>query len=68
MDDKGIERVLRRGFAPPGEAVREGLLRRCLAALDEGQDECAELADDELDMLAAAGDAFSGLGGQDLGS
>ena len=54
MDEKDIERVLRKGFPAPGDKARQTLLEQCLDVL--GQDDCAVIEDDALDMLAAAGD------------
>ena len=54
MNVKMIERVLSRDYSVGKQAFKEKLLQRCLAELDQG-DEGLELADDELDMLAAAG-------------
>ena len=53
MDEAEIVRTLRR-WAAVDDEHREDLLRRCLAVLDQG--ECRGLSDDELEMLAAAGD------------
>ena len=54
MDKTGIERVLSDGFPPAADDTRESLLKRCVAIvnLQEG----VEISDEELDMLAAAGD------------
>jgi hypothetical protein len=57
MNDKMIERVLSRDYSVGKQAFKENLLQRCLAELDQG-DQGMELADDELDMLAAAGVPF----------
>lgn len=56
MEEKDIERILRQGFPLPGEASRDDLLQRCLALIDEA--DVREIADEELEMLAAAGQPF----------
>lgn len=59
MEERDIARVLKRGFPVPDKALREDLLQRCLDVLgeDEGEaeDEGVVLADEQLEMLAAAG-------------
>ncbi|MBQ9005935.1 MAG: hypothetical protein IJ092_06130 [Atopobiaceae bacterium] len=54
MDEKQITSVLEKDYSEGTEAFREGLLARCLEVLDAGA-ETRELADDDLEMLAAAG-------------
>ena len=56
MDDRVIERALEHGFPAPKDSVREDVLKRCLNELDADQER--ECTDDELDLLAAAGDPF----------
>ena len=54
MDERKIERILRRGLSDNPNAFRDNLLERCLDVLCSF--EPVPLEDDELDMLAAAGD------------
>ena len=56
MDETEITRVLK-SFAEEDEAHKEELLQRCLAVLGE-EEECSELDDSDLDMLAAAGNPY----------
>ena len=55
MDEIEIARALKR-WARPDDAFGEELLQRCLAVLRQGDG--AVLDDEDLEMLAAAGDAF----------
>ena len=63
MDDRGFEQTLRRvlkaDFSAGTERFRYALLTRCLDVLDEDDGECAELDDDVLELLSAAGDSSS---------
>lgn len=61
MDEHDLERILRQDLAQGTEAFRDDLLARCLAELSS--QDAAELSDDELELLAAAGDPA--LAGQD---
>ncbi|MGI6220840.1 MAG: hypothetical protein ACOYIP_03030 [Coriobacteriales bacterium] len=54
MGDSRMEQALKRDFSQGTEQFREDLLGRCLDVL--GADNRSELADAELDMLAAAGE------------
>ncbi len=66
MDEKQIERLFRIDLSLGTEAFRDALLARCLAAL--GSDEYAfELDDDDLDLLAAAGNPQIALKPTNLG-
>lgn len=59
MDDSRfeqmLEKLLKQDFSVGTEAFRDALLVRCLNELNEDSEE-AFLADDELELLAAAGD------------
>ena len=57
MDDTFFERLFTQDFSEGTEEFRDALLARRLAVLDP---ECRiiELGDDDLDMLAAAGNPF----------
>ena len=56
-----LERVMKADFSAGTEAFRDALLARCLAELDAGSaDDGAELDDDDLGLLAAAGDPDAG--------
>ena len=59
MNDGMIEQLLSQDLSAGTEAFREELLARCLAVL-ECNDVGMALEDDELEMLAAAGDLFGG--------
>lgn len=54
--EQSLERLMRQDLSTGTEAFRERLLAECLDAIAQG-DDCVELDDDELEMLAAAGDA-----------
>lgn len=58
MDDKRfeqmIEKLLKQDFSSGTEAFRDALLARCLDELDADIRE-SDLSDEELEMLAAAG-------------
>ena len=69
MDEAEIARILQRWMESEGE-YREDLLRRCLAVLGQGDSEefsgadsgefgYKVLSDDDLELLAAAGDFYS---------
>ena len=58
VGDREVERILKEDLSTGTDEFREALLQRCLAAL--GDDEGTPIADEDLDMLAAAGDIFSG--------
>ena len=64
MDDRELDtllgRLMKQDFSVGTDAFREDLLERCKAVLNE--DEGTVLDDADLDMLAAAGDVFAGLG------
>ena len=51
-----LENLMQQDLSVGTEAFRENLLSRCLAVLNE--DGGMELSDDDLDMLAAAGNPF----------
>ena len=55
MDEADVKQALKR-WAHADDAFGEELLQRCQAVLC--QDDCVELEDEELEMLAAAGDAY----------
>ena len=61
MNDREFEAMLQRlieqDLSAETDAFREALLARCLAVLDTG-DEGLELPDDEIELLAAAGNVF----------
>ena len=57
MDEVQIANALKQ-WAKPDDGFREELLQRCLDVLD--QNGCMELADSDLEMLAAAGDVLMG--------
>ena len=46
-------------FSKGTEAFAEDLLGRCLSVLGQEENDFAEISDDELDMLAAAGNPFA---------
>lgn len=71
LTDKELERLLKYDFSAGTEDLQERILRQCLAILDEreaqrqgdvvpfrmaGAGYGAELGDDELEMLSAAGE------------
>ena len=60
MDNQEFEiklgKLMKQDFSVGTESFREDLLARCLSVLNE--DEGVELSDDDLDMLAAAGELF----------
>ena len=56
MDEAKITQALKQ-WAKVDDAFCEDLLQQCLAVLDQG--DCAELEDEQLDMLAAAGNPFT---------
>ena len=58
MGDRDVEQILKEDLSAGTDEFREALLQRCLAAL--GDDEGAPIADEDLDMLAAAGNIFAG--------
>ena len=58
VGDRDVEQILKEDLSAGTDEFREALLQRCLAAL--GDDEGAPIADEDLDMLAAAGDIFAG--------
>lgn len=53
MNEQEVTRILQLDLSIGTEAFRDALLQRCLAVLDTK--EVASLDDDELDLLAAAG-------------
>lgn len=54
--ERMIGRLMKQDLSAGTEAFREDLLARCLDVLDADEsDECKEVSDSELDMLAAAG-------------
>lgn len=55
MDEAKIAQALQQ-WAKVDDAFCEELLQQCLAVLDQG--DCTELEDEQLDMLAAAGNPF----------
>lgn len=57
MEERDIIRVLSTDFSAGSEASRDALLVRCLDVLG-ADDDGTDLEDEELEMLAAAGDAF----------
>ena len=70
MDGARIARSLKHDYSAGTDEFRESLLERCLAVLVAGKDASLETAlpehrvareldDADLDMLAAAGDAFA---------
>ena len=61
MANIDIEGLLAQDLSAGTEAFREELLERCLAELDRAQTDGVELADDELEMLAAAGVPYANM-------
>ena len=57
MDEKEITRLLSQDLSEGTEAFRDALLARCLDALD-AESQSQELDDDQLELLAAAGDVL----------
>lgn len=55
MDEAKIAQALQQ-WAKVDDTFCEELLQQCLAVLDQG--DCTELEDEQLDMLAAAGNPF----------
>lgn len=53
--EQTLERVLSQDFSDGTEAFRDELLNRCLAVL-ESDEHASVIPDEELEMLAAAGD------------
>lgn len=51
-----LERLVKQDFSAGTEAFRDALLDRCLDVLDADSDG-VQLNDDDLDLLAAAGDS-----------
>ena len=60
VEDKDLIRVLSEAYSAGTEAFRDALLIRCLDVLEEDE-RCEELGDEDLDMLAAAGNPTSPL-------
>lgn len=62
MEEREFERMLEglmsSDCSKGTEAFRDALLERCLTVLGEDT-ECVELDDEDLDMLAAAGDVYA---------
>ena len=56
MDEKELGCILKQ-WAKPDPSFCEELLRQCLSVLDQGEDD-ADLCDNDLGMLSAAGDAI----------
>ena len=54
-----IERLMKQDFSAGTEAFREDLLSRCLAVLNV--DEGSVISDEDLDMLAAAGNPYENM-------
>ena len=55
-----IGRLMSQDFSAGTEAFREELLVHCLAVLDADDGEaCAEVGDDDLELLAAAGTVYA---------
>lgn len=59
MDEKRIEQILAKDYSVGTERFRDELLARCLDVIGE-KDEPQELADEEFEMLAAAGILMAG--------
>ena len=57
--EQKIERLWKQDLSAGTDSFRETLLERCKSVLN-ADDECALLDDAELELLAAAGDPFSG--------
>ena len=55
-----VKQLLGKDCSEGTEAFRDDLLKRCLAVLD-ADSEGVPIADEDLDMLAAAGDMWSGF-------
>lgn len=55
MDEDELRRILSQDLSAGTEAFRDALLARCLQVLGKNG-AAAELADEELELLAAAGD------------
>ena len=53
--ERMIERLMKSDFSAGTDAFREDLLARCLDVLGADDDQCAEVDDSDLEMLAAAG-------------
>ena len=62
MDEKDIERLLRQNLSIGSEGFRDALLRRCLDLLGSSEpnssNRICEVLDEDLELLAAAGDAM----------
>lgn len=56
--DRMLGRVLRTDLSKGTESFRDALLAQCLAQLNS-DDEGIELADEDLELLAAAGEPFT---------
>ncbi len=61
MDEKEFASMFKYDFSAGTESFRDALLEQCFEALREGEDGLP-IADDELDLLAAAGDPTVMLG------
>lgn len=61
MNERELRRIVSQDFSVGTEAFRDALLARCLEVLGE-DGAAAELGDEELELLAAAGD-MSATGG-----
>lgn len=58
--DGMLERLMQQDLSAGTEAFRDELLSRCLAVLG-ADDKPAEIEDDYLDMLAAAGNPYADM-------
>ena len=65
MDEHEIAKILRQDLSKGTEEFRDTLLKRCLAVLDS-ENTGLSLEDDELEMLAAAGDLCAAPSCEDL--
>ena len=67
MTEEEIQRILKQDLSKGAEAFRDALLARCLEVVDSGvsDDEALELADADLDLLAAAGLPETAFGSDD---
>ena len=61
MDEREIGQLLRHDFSEGTEAFREALLQKCLSTLDKDDEDGLPIDDEDLEMLAAAGDHALGL-------
>ena len=58
MNDAELAQLLQHDFSAGTQAFAEALLKRCLSELDQDIEYC-DISDEDLELLAAAGDIAS---------